>query len=302
MIQTQIQVPKFIRDNATAVLNPGHGYSCFNLLYSNYDARCIRVNDRGYKKEYLIGRGSLTVLRCITDHVLDENWEPILRVGRMCDFARDTTLLIDGEHLNHKVINDAFPAFSYERNIFRQQKRMDMPLTTKGTTEIGSNVILSRGASVLSGVKIGDGAVVGANAVVTKDVPPYAIVAGNPAKVIRFRFDEKTIEKLQQIRWWDFEHNVLFSGLYEMQCMETDEFIETFQDISKNQYMPSGSRFVFQVLDDKGQIKCIGCDLEGRFVAYNDLYPAIRFYIDQALHARNNPIYMVSNILDCRDA
>lgn len=69
---------------------------------------------------------------------------------------------------------------------------------------VGNDVWIGRSAIVLSGVKIGNGAVVGAGAVVTKDVPPYAIVAGNPARIIRFRFPEKTILELEEIEWWNF--------------------------------------------------------------------------------------------------
>lgn len=69
---------------------------------------------------------------------------------------------------------------------------------------IGNDVWIGRGATVLPGVSIGHGAVVGADAVVTRDVPPYAIVAGNPARVIRFRFSEATIPRMLEIRWWDW--------------------------------------------------------------------------------------------------
>ena len=69
-------------------------------------------------------------------------------------------------------------------------------------TKIGNDVWIGRSAIVLSGVNIGNGAVIGAGSVVTKDVPDYAIVAGNPAKLIRYRFDEHTIQELQSLKWW----------------------------------------------------------------------------------------------------
>lgn len=74
---------------------------------------------------------------------------------------------------------------------------------------IGHDVWIGRSAIVLPGVRIGDGAVVGAGAVVTKDVAPYAIVAGNPARLIRFRFDATTVDRLQAVRWWDQDEAAL---------------------------------------------------------------------------------------------
>lgn len=73
----------------------------------------------------------------------------------------------------------------------------------KGAVEIGNDVLISANAVILSGVKIGDGAVVAAGAVVNKDVEPYAIVGGVPAKLISYRFDEPTRIKLQESKWWD---------------------------------------------------------------------------------------------------
>ncbi|CTQ42696.1 CatB-related O-acetyltransferase [Roseibium aggregatum] len=81
---------------------------------------------------------------------------------------------------------------------------IESPDRARGTiTTIGNDVWVGGGAIILRGVTIGDGAVVGAGAVVTKDVPPYAIIGGNPAKVIRYRFDERTISSLLRLKWWD---------------------------------------------------------------------------------------------------
>lgn len=75
----------------------------------------------------------------------------------------------------------------------------------KGDIVVGNDVWIGYQAVVLSGVKIGDGAIIGARAVVTKDVPPYTIVGGVPAGPIRKRFDDDTIRRLQAVRWWDWE-------------------------------------------------------------------------------------------------
>lgn len=77
------------------------------------------------------------------------------------------------------------------------------------TTHIGHDVWVGSRAIVLQGVTVGNGAVIGAGAVVTKDVPPYAIVAGCPARIIRYRFDEETIENLQQSEWWNIKDEQL---------------------------------------------------------------------------------------------
>lgn len=71
--------------------------------------------------------------------------------------------------------------------------------------EIGSDVWIGCNATILRGCKIGDGAIVGANSLVKKDVPPYAIVAGCPARIIKYRFDPNTIEKLQSLKWWEWD-------------------------------------------------------------------------------------------------
>lgn len=81
--------------------------------------------------------------------------------------------------------------------------------------EIGNDVLISLNAIILSGVRIGDGAVIGAGAVVTKNIPPYAVVAGVPARIIRYRFTADEIERLEALRWWDWprskiERNVDF--------------------------------------------------------------------------------------------
>lgn len=102
------------------------------------------------------------------------------------------------------------------------------PLPDIKRTSIGNDVWIGRSAIILSGVCIGDGAVIGAGSVVTKDVPSYGIVAGNPASLIRYRFNELVIKKLQEIRWWDLSEQTLSKAVTFIKSPE--EFIEFIED------------------------------------------------------------------------
>jgi virginiamycin A acetyltransferase len=80
----------------------------------------------------------------------------------------------------------------------------------------------------MSGVTIGNGAIIGAGSTVTKDVPPFAIVAGNPGKIVKYRFTEEQIEKLLQIAWWDWEEEKIKSNAILMWSSNIDDFINKF--------------------------------------------------------------------------
>ena len=88
-----------------------------------------------------------------------------------------------------------------------------LPFSATQPIHIGHDVWIGYGAIIMDGVTVGTGAIVGAAAVVTKDVPPYAIVAGVPARIIRYRFDENTIKRLLESRWWDFPEDFIATKL-----------------------------------------------------------------------------------------
>lgn len=125
-----------------------------------------------------------------------------LRIGRFCAFATGVQFLMNGgNHRTSGISTFPFPIFEPWRGLWAGE--MDFPV--RGDTVIGNDVWIGRDALVMPGVTIGDGAIVATRAVVTRDVPPYAIVGGNPASVIRTRFDADTVQRLRRIAWWSWD-------------------------------------------------------------------------------------------------
>lgn len=124
-----------------------------------------------------------------------------LIIGKFCAIATGAKFIMSSA--NHKM--DGFSSFPFF--IFRQGWEKDFDFASlpyKGDTVVGNDVWIGYDATIMPGVTIGNGAIIGAKAVVTKDVPPYTVVGGNPAKILKTRFDEKTIAELQDIAWWDW--------------------------------------------------------------------------------------------------
>lgn len=122
-----------------------------------------------------------------------------LIIGNFCAIATGAKFIMSSA--NHKIDGfSSYPFFIFGRG---WEKDFDMAsLPYKGDTVVGNDVWIGYDATIMPGVTIGDGAIIGAKALVTKNVPPYAIVGGNPAKIIRMRFDEQTITQLLEIAWW----------------------------------------------------------------------------------------------------
>ncbi len=126
-----------------------------------------------------------------------------LIIGKFCSVACGAKFIFNSANHTLKSLSTyPFPLFFEEWGLKKEHVRSAWD--NKGDIVIGNDVWIGYEAVILSGVSIGDGAVIGTRAVVTKDVPPYTVVGGIPAKEIRKRFDEDTIDKLRQIRWWDW--------------------------------------------------------------------------------------------------
>lgn len=122
-----------------------------------------------------------------------------LVIGKFCSIGKGVHVYLGGNHRTDWITTYPFPAK------FAWAKGKENYRVSKGNVIIGNDVWIGAGVTILSGVKIGDGAVIGANAVVAKDIPAYAIVVGNPANVVKYRFDESEIAFLEEVKWWDWE-------------------------------------------------------------------------------------------------
>jgi len=124
-----------------------------------------------------------------------------LIIGKFCMIASDVTFIMNGaNHLSNAITSYPFAIFGKDWSEAMEGKTYP----NKGNTVVGNDVWIGYGATIMPGVTIGDGAIIATKSVVTKDVAPYAIVGGNPAKEIRKRFSDQEIKSLLEMTWWDW--------------------------------------------------------------------------------------------------
>jgi len=135
-----------------------------------------------------------------------------LKIGKFCALAQGTTFIMNGA-------NHAMGGFStYPFSIFGEGWEKDFDFSifhdeARGDTVVGHDVWFGTNATVMPGVTIGSGAIIGAHAVVASDVPPYSVVVGNPARTIKRRFDQSTVDRLLDIAWWDWPVETITQNL-----------------------------------------------------------------------------------------
>lgn len=141
---------------------------------------------------------------------MDES-ENVVRIGHYSSLAKSIHFYVDGNHrMDHA---STFPFYELGHNADPRNKNG----WGRGAPSVGHDVWIGNHAAIMSGVHIGDGAVVAAYSVVTKDVPPYAIVGGNPARVLKYRFSEDMIERFLGTKWWDLPENIVIKELAPLQ-------------------------------------------------------------------------------------
>jgi virginiamycin A acetyltransferase len=181
-------------DSSTVFPLAGYDRLCF--LKNIIDHPQIRVGEYTYYDDFDDVANFQRNVRYLFDFTGDR-----LEIGRFCMIASGVEFIMNGaNHLVNAVSSYPFAIFGGDWANAMDERSYP----TKGNTIIGNDVWIGYRASILPGVTIGDGSIIGSYSVVTRDVPPYSIVGGNPAMVIRPRFDEATVATLLAIRWWDW--------------------------------------------------------------------------------------------------
>lgn len=181
---------------------------------------CVAINRRNYINDSFIGSFSYTGINTIINFA---------KLGKFCSIARNVD--IGGfDHDYTKVTT--MPSYRLKQLFSNEKPKVGIE---DGYCIIGNDVWIAAGAQILHKVSIGDGAVIGAGSVVTKDVPPYAIVVGVPAKIIKFRCKEDLIDRLLKIKWWDWPKSVIQDNLdlLEEQCI-SEYTIERLERVLNN--------------------------------------------------------------------
>ena len=173
---------------------------------TRFDIECVEVGKYTY--------GDLKVLQY--------NTNGLLKIGHFCSIAPEVTFVLNADHDVNNISTYPFKT--------RVLKTMGQEAVSKGDIIIDDDVWIGYKATILSGVHIGQGAVVGAGAVVTKDVPPYSVVGGVPAKVLRYRFAEEVIEELCKIDYSKLDINMIRN--------HENELYEKLNDISQLEWLP----------------------------------------------------------------
>jgi len=150
-----------------------------------------------------------------------------LHIGSFTSIAAGVTVFLGyGSHRPDWVTTFPFAAPELAHLWNQDASRKDQ-YYSKGDVVIGSDVWIGDSATIMSGVTIGDGAIIGARSVVTKDIPPYAVAAGNPADVVKFRFTPDIIENLLDIKWWEWDDEKIKRHLPLLMSSNIESFIKS---------------------------------------------------------------------------
>jgi len=195
-----------------------------------------RIHSTAQLKSSKLGRyadiGERVILRdvMVGDFTyFERNGEGIYaEIGKFCSIAANVRI----NALEHPMERLTTHKLSYRPNEYFRYLGVDGEFRARRQAKrvvIGNDVWIGHGAVITPGVTVGHGAVIGANAVVTRDVAPYTVVGGVPAKLIRKRFDDATVERLLKLNWWDWPVEKLFEAVPDIQAMAIGDFLDKWE-------------------------------------------------------------------------
>lgn len=182
-----------------------------------------------------LGRYTEVADRCRLDEVEMGDYSYIMQdgavwcatIGKFANIAASVRI----NATNHPTWRPTLHHFTYRAADYFDGAENDHDFFSwrrENRVSIGHDVWIGHGATVLPGITVGDGAVIGAGAVVSRDVAPYTIIGGVPAKLIRERFPKSVAERMQALAWWDWDHDRLFGALEDFRHMDAEQFIEKY--------------------------------------------------------------------------
>lgn len=269
-----------------------HG-SILNLLIAPHKLKVIFITGEWA----LAGRCSLSAtarIRCFNDCPRER---AAVTMGHYVEITNGAIVLAGGEHVNTNNLNLSLNYLLPNSHAHRQKNAS----VTRGPVHIGNAAVIGTNAVILSGVTIGPGAVIGAGAIVTKDVPPYAIVGGNPARIIRYRFDDEAIADLLQIRWWDFKPEFIKKNVADISDLQLPAMRQKYLAAPQDAYISSANNLlVLKYLDmyDLSRVEFTGVEIEGKFIPKEELPAEFRFYMNQRDNKPSDVTYLIDDIFE----
>jgi acetyltransferase-like isoleucine patch superfamily enzyme len=199
--------------------------------YSNYFLR-DSLKDEIDKNLAVVGRWSYSTSPL---KIYRWNWTSKIYIGNFCSIGPEVKIVIGGEHRTDWVSTAQIAADTFNFNdTFLNAQKIKNSRDSRRDLHIENDVWVGAFSIIFSGIKLGNGSVIAAGSVVTKDVEPYTIVGGNPAKFIRKRFTSKQINFLNSSKWWDLDDKKIDSLSKYLLNEKVDLFIRKFKDLKKN--------------------------------------------------------------------
>ena len=191
-----------------------------NQFLNFYNAAC-GLQIKTIKHKYTMSFGKYTYG---APNIIWKHSDTNLFVGNFCSIAANVNIYLGGNHRTDWVTT--YPFGHINQHVFNNFNGAGHP-ATKGSVIIGNDVWIGNNVTIMSGVTIGDGVVIANNSHVVKNVEPYSLVGGNPAKLIKYRFSQDQIEKLLQIKWWNWDDDKINKFTPLLCNNNIDEFIKS---------------------------------------------------------------------------